>query len=365
MVKRGHAHTKRTARYGGMVAAIALLSILVSTICLQGPPPSTLREAIIDGDVESVRSFLRFSNGEIANSIDGEPVLSYAIQAKRPLVAITLIELGARINDLDGHGHAPLHYAVLAEMVQVARELLRAGARVDVSDVDGGRTPLMLAADAGNGEMLEVLLDHGAGVDKRDLVGRVPLHYAVKGGNIECVNAIIDTGTQIDSSDSLGETPLIYACRYSHFNKKGIVERLLKAGANALKADMSGASAAHYAIRANDIDILEIMGGSGVPFDSTEEYEWSILHEAALHSNVQTVETICQFVSSIDVLDADEITPLMIAVERGDVAIASMLVKHGANVARIDSSGRSVVDRLMQLPPEARAAVRKAIFGDQ
>lgn len=61
---------------------------------------------------------------------------------------------------------APLHSAVAGNHFTIAAKLVEAGAEVNVVQADGF-TPLMGAAQNGNPQMVQLLLDHGADVNAR------------------------------------------------------------------------------------------------------------------------------------------------------------------------------------------------------
>jgi ankyrin repeat protein len=66
--------------------------------------------------------------------------------------------------------------------VAVAAMLVAAGARVDMPDGEG-HTALHVAAKAGQREMVEWLLDHGADADAKDRLTLKPLDYVAGATN--------------------------------------------------------------------------------------------------------------------------------------------------------------------------------------
>ena len=73
-----------------------------------------------------------------------------------------LVEQGHNVNHSLGDGETPLTSAVRGGRVDVVRFLLAKGAGVNQQNWLSSRTPLMLAANSGDTEMIKVLLDHGA-----------------------------------------------------------------------------------------------------------------------------------------------------------------------------------------------------------
>ena len=79
------------------------------------------------------------------------------------------------INAKDPRGRTPLNIAAEAGQLTVATFLLDNGADVEAK-VNDGRTPLHLAASAGHRAMVELLLKHKANVNATDNGGATPLH---------------------------------------------------------------------------------------------------------------------------------------------------------------------------------------------
>lgn len=61
---------------------------------------------------------------------------------------------------------------------------------------------------SGNGEMANLLIQHGANVDLRKADGRSPLHVATIHGNLEFAEVLIKNGAAVDAVDQDGVSPL-------------------------------------------------------------------------------------------------------------------------------------------------------------
>jgi len=117
-----------------------------------------------------------------------------------------------------------------------------------VFDIEG-RAPLHIAAQVGDARIVELLLDHGADVNVREMDlynereqlpgvpvpgairwrNQIPLMLAVRGGNLEVVRVLLKRGAQVDLVDIYGETALCWAV----FNGDvAMVELLIEHGAD-------------------------------------------------------------------------------------------------------------------------------------
>ena len=107
-----------------------------------------------------------------------------------------------------------------------ARHLLDEEARANpVNGEDNlGMTPLHWAAYTGHGDVLKVLLEHGADPDAKDRDELTPLHCAARKGFIDIAKLLIEHKANVNASDVADHTPLSLAIAY----KKREMEDLLR-----------------------------------------------------------------------------------------------------------------------------------------
>lgn len=110
-----------------------------------------------------------------------------------------------------------------------------------------GQTPLMMAIDKRNFQILSFLLFHKADANAGDSKGELPLIAAARKGWGEGVDGLLETGARIDGRNRQGETALIVAVQA---RSERVVRQLLAKGANPDVADsVAGFSARDYARR--------------------------------------------------------------------------------------------------------------------
>ncbi|MBI3912462.1 MAG: ankyrin repeat domain-containing protein [Armatimonadetes bacterium] len=105
---------------------------------------------------------------------------------------------------------------------------------------DGYFTPLTLAARSGHTPIIQVLLEHGAGVNARGLWRRTALMEAVLGGHVDTVEALLDHGADVNARDLWGSTALTHA---AFVGNARIAQVLLSRGADVKARDRRGRTA--------------------------------------------------------------------------------------------------------------------------
>ena len=71
-----------------------------------------------------------------------------------------------------------------------------------------GTSPLFLASQTGNPDLINALLTASADVGVRDVNDRTPLYQASSGGTPANIKAFLTAGANIMAADQDGETPL-------------------------------------------------------------------------------------------------------------------------------------------------------------
>ena len=132
--------------------------------------------------------------------------------------------------------------AVQNNQLSIVQSLLAIGANVNVRDrnAKGHLTPLMIAAQQGNAEMVRLLLDSGADPYMLDSYsGDSVLHQACTSGSTEVIKLLIEAGAFVNAVSATGNhaTPLHHALQHGHL---ACAEVLVDAGADLSLTDEMG-----------------------------------------------------------------------------------------------------------------------------
>jgi ankyrin repeat protein len=96
-------------------------------------------------------------------------------------------------------------------------------------------TPLTYAARDGHVEVVQVLLEGGAKVDRADIYSSTALHTAAWYGRLEVCRLLLDWGAKVDALNRWKNTPLHNAAKGGYLS---VVQLLVKRGADSsLKND--------------------------------------------------------------------------------------------------------------------------------
>ncbi|CAG0911092.1 unnamed protein product, partial [Cyprideis torosa] len=141
---------------------------------------------------------------------------------RRPVIRI-LLECGANPNITNNRGRSPLHKALSAEAAEL---LIGHGAEVNKTDV-ANKTPLFVATELDRREVIKHLLSLGADPNSIAKRGRFPLHEARSGNAAEI---LIEYKADINARTSNGETPLLLATKH---DRHSVIQVLLDKEASA------------------------------------------------------------------------------------------------------------------------------------
>lgn len=146
-------------------------------------------------------------------------------------------------------------YALQRGDLEQVRFHLSAGIPVDYHFEDGGGTPLVVAASAGQTFVASLLIQSGAFIDASDNGDYTALHWAAFYGHTNVAGLLLKKGANIDAKQNTGSTPLLLAVVR---NQSDMVALLLRHGANAQIAGTEG-KPLEVALKKGATDIATIL----------------------------------------------------------------------------------------------------------
>lgn len=208
-------------------------------------------QLIETGSPDAVQAALQ-ANPTLLVSYDrlGRTPLHQAVARNSLAVINTLLTAGSAINALDRARETALFQAVGRDP-HIFKLLLEAGADLHHRNMLGD-TVLFSACDHGALEHTRLLLTHGAKVNTENDFSQTPLHAAALGRHAQIVELLLAAGAEVDRRDWLGNTAL-------HLTMSGkltpgdvpaclqIIDLLLTAGANGSAASKGGFTVLRFA----------------------------------------------------------------------------------------------------------------------
>lgn len=146
--------------------------------------------ALQNGSSKAFAALLASSqvNVEARNAQDESPLMMAALKGNLEAVKALL----ARDADVNKTGWAPLHYAASAgsrQHVAIIALLLENHAYIDATSPNG-TTPLMMAAQYGSNEAVQLLLDEGADPTLKNQLGLTAADFALRVSRTESADKI-------------------------------------------------------------------------------------------------------------------------------------------------------------------------------
>lgn len=351
-----------------------------------------LQHAIENQRRDIVIELLNYGADPNGKTSDGVPFLYRAIELNFSSAINTFLDYGADIHALNKYGHLPdnldpdllmrlfegglnpelktksgsslLLVASQAGNLDAFKFLIEKGADVNAVNKDG--IPILYQAiEAGNSRAVDVFLDYGADISALNKYGHLPdnlnpnllirllqdglnpnlktengsslLHIASSHGDLDAVKLLIARGLNIHVVDKKGDSPIFHA----HASPE-IVSLLLDAGIDPNIKDSDGASLLHQAVLFDNLDTVKILIAKGVDIHVLDKRGNSPIFDASPEMAILFLD------AGIDpnIKDSKGVPLLHDAVLNHRASVVAKLITKGVNLDAVDNAGTSLVDMM-------------------
>ena len=319
-------------------------------------PAVALRIAITKGRINEVRALL--GSGAFVDLADrqGATLLFLAAEKGHTKIAALLLKNGASVDLAKRNGATPLFIAAQLGHAEIATLLMRKGARVDLA-MSNGATPLFIATQNGHAALAALLLENGVKVDVAMTDGATPLFIAAQNGHAALAALLLQNGAKVDVAFNDGATPLFIAAQNGH---TALATLLLDKGAKVNSAKTNGATPLFIAAQKGHTALavlllqkgakvdLAMRNGATPLFIAVQEGHAGIVSALILQNKSDLAaqgfftRSLQNFATSyVDKADHKGITPLVAAIEKGHLAVVSVLVAAGASIDLPDAQNNT------------------------
>ncbi|RDD41757.1 Ankyrin repeat domain-containing protein 17 [Trichoplax sp. H2] len=191
---------------------------------------------------------------------------------------------------------------------------------------------LSLACRQGKQEMVELLLENGAGLDYKNKVGNTALIEACNQGHADVAKLLLERdASNVDiATDWTSDSALTWACTLGN---ESIVKLLLERGSDTEHRTKDGCTALMFAALAGHDAIVSLLlehdAVVNVVSDSNHD---SPLTFACWKGHDKVVALLLQYGAHIEHRTKEGFTPLMFAALGGHLAVTGELLRHGAQL---------------------------------
>lgn len=212
--------------------------------------------------------------------------------APRLRTLLSLIVLcGCAATTLASSGQAMLD-AIVDRQIQRVAILLDQGVSPETTSAAGeheGKTALMWAAEAGEPQIIGLLLQYGAAVDRSNPRGGTALMYAAVAGRNDAIRTLVAAGADPNHRVRHGWTPLLLATVKGH------------------------------------VASVRLLAALGADLGTRDLYGWTLLMHATERNDRAMVEALLELGLDPADGDANGLTPITLAQRNGNAPLAALL----------------------------------------
>ncbi|MDI1488120.1 MAG: hypothetical protein OHK93_007394 [Ramalina farinacea] len=259
----------------------------------------------------------------------GKTLLINAITSGDDVLVQQHLRNGASVEKRCSSDISPIMYAVFNGQVKIAGVLLSRGAQVDATTA--GWTPLHKASEQGDLQMMQLLLENGAGIEARSPKKFPPyknIANRLRRSSDVDFSSTDDDDTEEDNQSSSGGngwTPLLRAASTGF---EEATRLLLSHAANVEARSPSNATPLALASEKHHLPIIDMLLSRAADPNAADDFGWRPLHRIqVLPAGNECALRLLNSGGDINARCVKGMTPLHYAVERGNESMVRLLLQ--------------------------------------
>ncbi|KAL9033880.1 MAG: hypothetical protein Q9214_007301, partial [Letrouitia sp. 1 TL-2023] len=248
--------------------------------------------------------------------------------------------------------HHPLFIAAELNAPNLASRAMRNAQNIHCK-TSSGKTSLIIAAQFGSLNVLQILVDANSPLNESDDNNLTALHYAAMYGYTKCVSRLAQARDIQYTKDISGKTALHLAVLHL---RQRTAKLLLDYGAQIDAQINDGSTALHLLASAatagvpsctdevaKGSEMMKLLLTNGSDINSVDKLGRTALHKAVGRGYNHTVQVLLQHKANLSIQDCNGVTALHLAVFFMHFDVAKLLLEHGAPVDIPDEHGQTAL----------------------
>jgi len=263
----------------------------------------------------------------------------------------TMLNNGVRPDSTDPQGVTPLMLAASDGRTEITNLLLKFRAHPNLKDASG--EPVLMRAGLTHPDIVEALLRFGATPNSADAKGKTLLAYACETeNNGQMIHLLLDHGATPNVKTENGMA-LACAIEGAYSEDEEVVKEMLEKGASPNSPDGAQAPILLWCADKGLNNLVKLLLAKGADIRATDSMQRTALHLAAQGEHSAVVQQLLAKGADVDAQDKDGETAVMYAIFglvdkdaglRAPCAeILHALIAHGANLSLKDHLQRNAI----------------------
>lgn len=262
------------------------------------------------------------------------------MKAKKTLIRLTIplflsLSFGACISNPTCPGCSALETAVADGHADDVRKLLPQDKKSIDDPRQGNLTLLQLAARGSNPEIVRMLIERGADVNRHDKSGATPLNTAIRYSSIDVAIELVKQGADVNAIVPDGSSPLSAAAAGKRLD---LVKTLVASGAELQRVDGRGETPLFRAAESGGEDIFVFLVTAIAKANPNWAADPSPLLAASKRGAIPIARRLIERGARVNAHTEAGLTPLMIAANSGQRAMVQYLMQTGGDIHVVSDS---------------------------